>query len=184
MLGLGDTVGFVNAVKFEAGLSTRSLGLEDAFAWPLPREPAMIVAVELTPPKRADGLMAGEGFVSSVGEDSASSEEEATSVDVDTSSGFAAPSSAILSCCPDRPPFLFFGPFALPLRISAKGAPSAGGSLTEAVAGFDDPPTPAGLSDLEPLGEPPFIGGPRARRPARPGLKRAASLLVGAATGG
>lgn len=182
-LGFGDTEGLEKDVEFETGLSTRSLGLVDGLVWLVPREAAMIEAVELTPPNLAEGLMAGEGLVASVGEEGASRDVEETSLDLATSSCFGASGSGLLTSGAEAPPFLFFGPLALPLRTSAKGAPSACGSLEAAAAGLDDALMPAGLSDLEPLGEPPFEGGPRARIPARPGLKRAASLLVGAATG-
>jgi hypothetical protein len=207
-LGLGDKAGLANAVEFEAGLRTRSLGLGDGFAWLLPREAAMMEAVELTPPNLAEGLMAGEGFVASVGEVGASREPDGISVVMkdlscfDASgltlliscfgasgltlliSCFGASGSTLLASCTTAPRLLFFGPLALPLRTSAKGAPSAGGSLAAAATGLDDAPILTGLSEREPLGEPPLVGGPRARMLARPGLKRAASLLVGAATAG
>lgn len=139
------------------------------------------------PPKRAPGLIAGEGLVAGGGEAGVSRAGECTlETLVDSSAFFGTSGSALAVGCEVAPPFLFFGPFARPLRTSAKGAPSAGGSLDAAGTGLDDASTPAGLSDLEPLGDPPLPGGPRARIPASPGLNRAASLLVGAAaaTGG
>lgn len=146
----------------------------------------MMEAVELTPPKRAEGLMAGDGLVASVGDEGASSVVVAVSfVVAGASSCLGASGSASLASDAAAPPFLFFGPFARPLRTSFKGAPGADGSLGADAPDLDVASIPAGLSDLEPLGEP-APGGPRAKMPARPGLKRAASLLVGAdaATGG
>lgn len=146
----------------------------------------MIEAVELTPPKRAEGLMAGDGLVARVGEEGASREGAGSSfAGAGNSSCFGASGSGSgsFASCAVAPPFLFFGPFARPLRTSFKGAPATGGSLAADATDLDDASIPAGLSDLEPLGEP-APGGPRAKRPASPGLKRAASLLVGAAAGG
>lgn len=183
-LGLGERLGFEKDVELRAGLTARSLGLADGFAWLLLREAAMIEAVELTPPNLAEGLMAGEGLVASVGDEGASREAEGISVAmVGGVSCFGASGSTVLVFCVEALPLLFFGPFALPLRTSLRGAPAAGGSLAAAATGLELS-TPAGLSDLEPPGEAPLPGGPRAKRLARPGLKRDASLLVGAAVGG
>ena len=184
-LGFGDRPGFAKGVEFREGLTARSWGLADGLVWLLPREAAMIEAVELTPPNLAEGLIAGEGLVASVGEVGASREADGISVAmVGGPSCFGASGSVLLAFWAEAPPLLFLGPFALPLRTSARGAPSAGGSLAAATAFLDDVSIPAGLSDLEALGDAPLPGGPRARMLARPGLKRAASLLVGAATGG
>lgn len=79
-LGLGERLGFEKEVELRAGLTARSLGLADGFAWLLLREAAIIEAVELTPPNLAEGLMAGEGFVASVGDEGASREAEGISV--------------------------------------------------------------------------------------------------------
>ena len=183
--GFGETLGFEKDDELRAGLTARSLGLADGVFWLLLREAAMIEAVELTPPNLAAGLIAGEGFVARVGEEGASREAEGMSVAiVGGTSCFGASGSTVLAFCAEAPPLLFFGPFALPLRTSLRGAPAAGGSLAAAALDLDEVSMPAGLSDLEPLGEAPLPGGPRARMLARPGLKRAASLLVGAAAGG
>ena len=185
MLGFGDRVGFENDSELKAGLTARSRGLADGVAWLLLREAAMIEAVELTPPNLAKGLMAGEGLVANVGDEGASREAEGISVTMaGGASCLVASGSTILAFWADVPALLFLGPFALPLRTSARGAPGAGGSLAAAVTDLDEVSTSAGLSDLEPLGEAPLPGGPRAKMLARPGLKRAASLLVGVATDG
>lgn len=184
-LGFGEILGFEKDVELRAGLAARSLGLTDGFVWLLLREAAIMEAVEPTPPNLAEGLMAGEGFVSSVGEEGASREAEGMSAAmVGGTTCLGASGSTALAFCADVPPLLFLGPFALPLRTSLRGAPAAGGSLAAAAVGLDEVSMPAGLSDLEPLGEAPLPGGPRANMLARPGLKRAASLLVGAAAGG
>lgn len=168
----------------------RSLGPAWAWDWLVPNEAAMIEAEEVAPgpapPNRAAGLIAGDGLVASGGEGGGAAARGATVEALMGSSDFLDASGSVLVVgCEMAPPFLFFGPFARPLRTSARGAPSAGGSLAAAGTGLEDASMPAGLSDLEPLGEPPLAGGPRARIPARPGLNRAASLLFGAAaTGG
>ena len=140
----------------------------------------MIEAAAFAPcsPKRAVGLMAGDGFVVGDGERGVSNFETSAG----SSACFGASDSTVVASSLATPPLRFFGPFARPLRTSAKGAPATAGSLAAAWAGLDDLSSPAGLSDLEPAGELPLVGGPRARIPARAGLKRAASLLVGAAT--
>lgn len=78
-LGFGEILGFEKDVELRAGLAARSLGLADGFVWLLLREAAIMEAVELTPPNLAEGLMAGEGFVSSVGEEGGSREAEGKS---------------------------------------------------------------------------------------------------------
>ena len=177
-----ERLGFEKGVELRAGLTARSLGLAYGFFWLLSREAAMMEAVELTPPNLAAGLIAGEGFVARVGDEGAPREAEGMSVAmVGGRSCFGASGSTVLIFCAEAPPLLFFGPFALPLRTSFRGAPAAGGSLAAAATGLEVS-IPAGLSDREPLGEAP--SGPRASILASPGLKRAASLLVGAAAGG
>jgi hypothetical protein len=97
-LGFGDRPGFAKVVELSAGLTTRALGLAAGFVWLLPSEAAMIEAVELTPPNREEGLMAGEGLVASVGEVGASRDAEGISVAiVGGPSCFGASSSTVLT---------------------------------------------------------------------------------------
>lgn len=187
-LGLGETAGLEKDPVFDATPTELCRGPPGVCL--LFNEAAITDAADFgpggTPPKRAAELALGDGFDASGGVGGCSADGEVTLASLTGSSagsdGIA--SAGFGSLVAAAPALRFLGPFARPLRTSAKGAPSAGGSLDEGGGDLAEVGAPTGLSDLEPPGEGPADGGPRARMPASPGLKRAASLLVGAAAGG
>jgi len=163
-IAFAGVAGFSN--NFSAGRGTAALS----------SEAAINAAID---PTRARGFTAGTDSGAS-----SSSLTPACDAAITTSFAFASPSPVLAS----SPPLLFFGPLALPFRISFNGpsedpsiaispAPSPLGSV---VARCGTPGLPDREGAFDVLAE----GGPRASKPASPGLKRAASLLLGSAVAG